>query len=94
MGPAELPVPTHRSYDARRPDRVREDERHLPPWVSMAEALGWDRGAVTHTNNQTAGGTRPRGLRRPANRPARTLDSASGSWTVEAGTAEGGGEDG
>lgn len=93
-GPAELPVPTHRSYDARRPDRVREDERHLPPWVSMAEALGWDRDAVTHTNNQTAGGTRPRGLRRPASRPARTLDSASGSWTVEAGMAGGGGEDG
>ena len=91
-GPAELPGPTHRSYDARRPDLVREEERHLPSWVSMAEALGWDRKAVTHTNNQTRGGTRPRGLRRQASRPARTLDSASGSWTV--GPPEGGGEDG
>ncbi len=82
-GPAELPAPTHRSYNPRRPDQVREEERDLRPWVSMADALGWAREAVTHTNNQTAGGRRPRGLARPATRPARTLDSASGSWTVE-----------
>jgi DNA (cytosine-5)-methyltransferase 1 len=47
-GPAELPAPTHRSYDSRRPDRIREEERHLLPWISMAEALGWDRDAVRH----------------------------------------------
>lgn len=93
-GEAELPSPTHRSYDPRRPDRLRDDERHLLPWVSMAEALGWERGAVTHTNNQTAGGTRPKGLRRSADRPSRTLDSASGSWTVEPAPAVKGGENG
>ncbi len=82
-GPAELPVPTHRSYNPRRPGHVREEERELLPWVSMAEALGWARDAVTHTNNQTNGGSRPKGLSRVAAWPARTLDGASGSWTVE-----------
>jgi DNA (cytosine-5)-methyltransferase 1 len=82
-GPAELPGPTHRSYNPRRPDEVREEERDLRPWVSMADALGWARNAVTHTNNQTANGTRPKGLSRQTTYPARTIDSASGSWTVE-----------
>lgn len=82
-GPAELPAPTHRSYNPRRPGQVREEERDLLPWVSMADALDWDREAVTFTNNQTAGGTRPRGLCRSASCPARTIDSASGSWTIE-----------
>jgi len=93
-GPAQLPNPTHRSYNLRRPDEIREDERDLLPWVSMAEALGWARDAVTHTNNQTASGTRPQGLSRPTSCPARTLDSASGSWTVERGSQEGGRGDG
>jgi DNA (cytosine-5)-methyltransferase 1 len=92
-GPAELPAPTHRSYNPRRPDHVREEERDLLPWVGMADALGWARDAITHTNNQTSGGRRPRGLSRPAGRPARTLDSASGSWTVEGG-ADGDGASG
>jgi DNA (cytosine-5)-methyltransferase 1 len=88
-GPAELPSPTHRSYNPRRPDHVPEDERDLLPWVSMADALGWARDAVTRTNNQTSGGSRPRGLSRSAGCPARTLDSASGSWTVEGGEGDG-----
>ncbi len=82
-GPAELPAPTHRSYNPRRPDEVREGEEELSPWVSMADALGWARDAVTFTNNQTASGSRPQGLVRPVTCPARTIDSASGSWTVE-----------
>jgi DNA (cytosine-5)-methyltransferase 1 len=82
-GPAELPAPTHRSYNPRHPDEVREEERDLLRWVSMADALGWARDAVTFTNNQTRGGTLPRGVSRPATCPARTVDSASGSWTVE-----------
>ena len=82
-GPAQLPVPTHRSYNPRRPDEVREGEEGLLPWVSMADALDWARDAVTFTNNQTASGSRPQGLSRPAGCPARTIDSASGSWTVE-----------
>lgn len=81
--PVRLPEPTHRSYDPRRPDRVRDDERHLPRWVSMADALGCPADAVAHTNNQTDSGRRPRGLARRAGYPARTLDSASGSWTLD-----------
>jgi DNA (cytosine-5)-methyltransferase 1 len=88
-GPAELPAPTHRSYNPRRPDHVRDDERDLQPWVSMADALGWARDAVTRTNNQTASGRRPQGLSRAASCPARTIDSASGSWTVEGGSLKG-----
>jgi DNA (cytosine-5)-methyltransferase 1 len=82
-GPAELPAPTHRSYNPRRPDDVREEERDLLPWVSMAEALGWARRAVVSSNNQTSYGRRPRGIVRPASRPAMTIDSVSGSWTVD-----------
>jgi hypothetical protein len=59
----------------------------------MADALGWARDAVTFTNNQTNSGRRPQGLSRPATCPARTLDSASGSWTVER-SAKGGDSDG
>jgi DNA (cytosine-5)-methyltransferase 1 len=82
-GPVELPAPTHRSYDPRRPDRVRDDERHLRPWVSMGQALGWpERDGVVFTNSQTNGGRRPRGLSRLLSRPARTLDTSSGSWTI------------
>jgi DNA (cytosine-5)-methyltransferase 1 len=81
-GPAQLPNPSHRSYNPRRPAEVREGEEDLLPWVSMADALGWARDAVTFTNNQTNGGRRPQGLSRPASCPARTIDSASGSWTV------------
>jgi DNA (cytosine-5)-methyltransferase 1 len=91
-GPAEMPVPTHRSYNPRCPGELREEERDLLPWLSMADALGWARDAVTHTNNQTASGTRPRGLSRSATCPARTIDSASGSWTVERPQEEGGGD--
>lgn len=82
-GPVQLPAPTHRSYDWRRPYEVADDEVDLRPWVSLADALGWSGDTVTYTNNQTSGGRRPRGLVRRADRPARTVDSASRSWTIE-----------
>jgi DNA (cytosine-5)-methyltransferase 1 len=82
-GAAELPAPTHRSFNPRRPDEVCEDERGLLPWVSMADALGWARDAIVCTNNQTGSGRRPKGIVRPAVRPSVTIDSASGSWTIE-----------
>jgi DNA (cytosine-5)-methyltransferase 1 len=82
-GAAELPAPTHRSFNPRRPDEVREDERDLLPWVSMADALGWARDAIVCTNNQTGCGRRPRGIVRPTVRPSVTIDSVSGSWTIE-----------
>jgi DNA (cytosine-5)-methyltransferase 1 len=80
-GPVSLPAPTHRSYDARR-KTIPPEEQDLRPWVSMAEALGCHKGGVTHTNNQTDGGRRPCGLSRSLGAPARTLDSASGQWTL------------
>ena len=61
--------------------RTPASERRLLPWVSMAQALGWDPTGVVHTNNQTSGGRRPCGLSRPLRAPAHTLDTASGSWT-------------
>jgi DNA (cytosine-5)-methyltransferase 1 len=79
-GPVELPAPTHRSYDARRKE-TPQCERRLRPWVSMAQALSRDIDGVVQTNNQTNGGRRPSGLRRPLRAPAHTLDTASGSWT-------------
>lgn len=92
-GPVELPAPTHRSYDPRRPDRVRDDERDLRPWVSMGQALGWpEREGIVFTNSQTNGGRKPRGLSRPLSRPARTLDTSSGSWTIHPVLEDGGAE--
>jgi DNA (cytosine-5)-methyltransferase 1 len=79
-GPVELPAPTHRSYDARRRE-TPPCERALRPWVSMAQALGFDERGVVQTNNQTNSGRRPCGLSRPLLAPAHTLDTASGSWT-------------
>jgi DNA (cytosine-5)-methyltransferase 1 len=81
-GPVSLPEPTHRSYDTRKQE-MPESERELLPWVSMAEALGWTSDAIVQTNNQTKGGRHPRGLTRPVLAPARTLDTQSGSWTIE-----------
>ena len=91
-GSAGLPLPTHRSYNPRRPGQVREGEEDLTPWVSMADALGWAQDAITFTNNQTNSGQRPRGLSRPATCPARTLDCASASWTVERSANRGDGD--
>lgn len=83
-GPVALPAATHRSYDARHPDRVLDGERDREPWVSMAAALGWpDPDGVSHTNAQTSSGRRPRGLFRPVTHPARTLDTSAGAWSID-----------
>lgn len=82
-GPVTLPAPTHRSYNPRRPDQVQPGEENLLPWMSMAGALGWRTPRMTHTNCQTDSGRRPRGLSRPTNRPARTVDTTAGVWTVD-----------
>lgn len=87
-GPVWLPAPTHRSFDPRHPDRSPVDEEELLPWVSMAAALGWTCPAVTYTNCQTSSGRRPRGLFRATDKPARTIDTSCGSWTIEPGTAD------
>lgn len=82
-GPVSLPAATHRSYDARR-KTIPEEERDLQPWVSMAHALGCPADGVVQTNNQTSGGQRPCGLSRLLAAPSRTLDTASGQWTLHA----------
>jgi len=82
-GPARFPAPTHRSYDGRRPDHVRQDERDLLPWVSMSDALGWNRASAAPTDNQAPCGVRARGLARTATDPSRTRDSAAGQCSVE-----------
>lgn len=68
-GPVALPMPTHQRYVAPKkmdpdaiglfdvPERERivlPEDRHLLPWVSMAQALGWDVGCPAPT--VTAGG--------------------------------------
>jgi DNA (cytosine-5)-methyltransferase 1 len=84
QGPVNLPTATHRSYNPRSPDHVRDDQRHLLPCVSMARALGWDDDqAVTYTNSNTNSGRRPRGMCRGTCHPARTIDSSAVAWTVE-----------
>lgn len=81
-GPVKLPAPTHRSYNPREPDQTKPDEKHLLPWVSMAQAMRWRTPRVTRTNCHTDSGRRPRGLERRADRPCRTVDTSAGVWTV------------
>lgn len=82
----EAPAPTHSRYHVRNPAKLDEG---LLPWVSMAEALGWegddlagfprraDRGAVT-----TIGGVdyRARDLRQ-GDQPAFGVTEKARSWT-------------
>lgn len=82
-GPVQLPAPTHRSYNPRRPCEIREHERHLRPWISMGQALGWRRPGIARTHANTQSGRRPGGLARCLDRPANTLDTACGAWTFE-----------
>jgi len=82
-GPVRLPAPTHRFYDPRRPQHVRDDERHLPSWVSMADALGWTADAVVRTQRPTHDGRDPQGLTRATDCPSFTVLSSTRAWTVE-----------
>jgi DNA (cytosine-5)-methyltransferase 1 len=79
--PVALPVPTHRSYDPRHPDRVLDDERALLPWVSMSQALAVEPDAV-HYSNCHHSEQRPRGMVRSASHPSRTVDTKAGEWTI------------
>lgn len=73
--PARLPAPTHARYVAPRgggaqadglfdtPDRERivlPADRHLLPWVSMAEALGWSGNAADRPARTMCGDRSPR----------------------------------
>lgn len=91
-GPVQLPAPTHRSYNARRLG-VRDDERGLLPWVSMASALGWtrERRAVcppTQARGVRSGrwvwrnSTQPHACVRRLDRPAPTIVAQDqAAWT-------------
>lgn len=81
-GPVELPTPTHRSFDPRRHE-PREDELHLPPCISMAEALGWGSEPARLRSSQTRAGEVPGGLARSFDRPSFTVLSSSSNWRIE-----------
>jgi DNA (cytosine-5)-methyltransferase 1 len=89
-GPVSLPDPTHRSYNPRRKETPAE-ELELLPWVSMAEALGWQpaeqvgfpRRTDTPSNRPAEAdtGTYRKRDRRAACDPALTLTARTRSWT-------------
>lgn len=64
-----LPEPTHSRYYPRSPQRLDEG---VKPWVSMAEALGWDGDAHMRSNYGTGGDPRARG-ERDLDEPAPTV---------------------
>lgn len=83
---AKLPTPTHSRYYSRDPKRLDDG---VKPWVSMAEALGWD---VTpgEATVRTSMGTPKIDDRNgsheldPATRPAHTITSKSDSVSITA----------
>ena len=68
-GAVALPAPTHSRYYPRNPDRL---DPGVLPWVSMAEALGWDEGVAVRSNYGTGGD--------PADRRVRI--GSQPAWTV------------
>ena len=68
-GAVTLPAPTHSRYYPRNPDRL---DPGVLPWVSMAEALGWDEGVAVRSNYGTGGD--------PADRRVRI--GSQPAWTV------------
>jgi DNA (cytosine-5)-methyltransferase 1 len=89
-GPVAAPPPTHQRYiPPRRRDEATEslftapepgrivapEDRDLPPWVSMAEALGWS-GTITGNNTIAGGPLAERG----ADQPAMTVGSRIDLW--------------
>jgi DNA (cytosine-5)-methyltransferase 1 len=89
-GEARPPVATHSAYYPRSPERLDDG---VLPWVSMAEALGWDAGLVagfprradTPSNKATSrvsidgGDYRSRDLR-SCDEPAFVLTEKARSW--------------
>lgn len=65
------PVPTHSKYYPRNPTKLDEG---VLPWVSMAEALGWEDESVMVSNYGTGGDPRNRGTR-TGDQPAPTITS-------------------
>jgi DNA (cytosine-5)-methyltransferase 1 len=83
-GPVSLPAPTHRSYNPRRKE-LPDDERDLLPWVSMAEALGWQPATVSGPGRVPTVQTRRGGKRitegiDPSRAPSPTLTTRANRW--------------
>lgn len=85
LGPAALPAPTHSRYYPRTPDKLDDG---LQPWVSMADALGWDSADLMGFPRRSDGREsveldgveyRARDLH-PASRPAPALTEKARSW--------------
>jgi DNA (cytosine-5)-methyltransferase 1 len=69
LGPAALPAPTHSRYHERDPQRM---DPGTVPWVSMADALGWDSGDL-------AGFLRRPDVDRTASMPSRAPVTVNGT---------------
>lgn len=72
-------------FDAPRGRRIAPEDRHLLPWVSMAEALGWPEADILRTGHNTMRISRdPQDMvpfERVASSPAPTVKaSALGAW--------------
>jgi DNA (cytosine-5)-methyltransferase 1 len=83
--PVSLPVPTHSKYYSANPSRL---DPGVLPWVSMAEALGWEPDALVGFPRLSDGqeetvingvAYRARDLR-PASSPSQTVTEKTRSW--------------
>jgi DNA (cytosine-5)-methyltransferase 1 len=66
---ARLPTPTHSRFYPQDPARL---DRGVKPWVTMAEALGWEAEGYLRSNYGTSGDPEKRGERR-LDQPAPTI---------------------
>ena len=76
---AKMPTPTHSRYYPREPQRL---DPGVQPWVSMADALGWEEGFGEAHRHRGAGMLERHGQRhgRPTDEPSPTITgNASGT---------------
>ena len=90
-GPVSPPVPTHQAYVPGQPATVQEGDLFGPgllPWVSMAEALGWEDGAAAYKIARGEGMEERHGKRRatPDAEPAPVVSKARSATWLRAGT--------
>lgn len=77
-GPVSLPTPTHSRYYPRTPEKL---DPGVLKWVSMAEALGWNRDGVTFTQNNKLAHQSHRPLDAPAPTVTAGHDSGNRGFT-------------
>lgn len=88
---AALPTPTHSRYYSTGPNRL---DAGVLPWVSMADALGWNRDIDVISNYGTGGDPAKRGIR-SASEPCATVTSKADRMKIvqrsnySAGTSDG-----